>query len=111
MKTEERKAATAAYKERKLVTGIYAVRCLVSGNVWIGQSPNLDTIQNRLWFTLRLGNHPCRGLQSAWNDHGAEEFTFEALERLGDEDLVYVRDTLLKERVRYWRSSLDGFAI
>jgi hypothetical protein len=111
MKTEERKAATAAYKERKLVTGVYAVRCLASGDIWIGQSPNLDTIQNRLWFTLRLGNHPCRGLQSAWNDHGAQTFAFEVLEHLGDEDLTYVRDARLKERVLYWRTTLDGFVV
>lgn len=70
MKTEDKKAAIAAYKERKAIVGIYVVRCLTSGKIWIGQSTNLDTIQNRLWFTLRLGNHPCRDLQRAWNHVG-----------------------------------------
>ncbi|SDP27468.1 GIY-YIG nuclease family protein [Phyllobacterium sp. OV277] len=111
MKTENRKAATTAYKERKLIMGIYAIRCLMSGTAWIGQSTTLDTIQNRLWFTLRLGNHPCRELQQAWNDNGAENFTFEELERLDNEDLVYVRDARLKERALYWRSLLGGLAI
>ena len=27
-----------------------------------------------LWFTLRMGNHPHRQLQQAWNLHGADAF-------------------------------------
>jgi hypothetical protein len=53
MKTEDRKAAVTAYKERKVESGIYAIRCAASGEVWVGSAPNLSTIQNRLWFTLR----------------------------------------------------------
>lgn len=111
MKTEDKKAAIAAYKERKAVIGIYAVRCLASGKIWIGQSTSLDTIQNRLWFTLRLGNHPCRELQLAWNSRTSDDFMFEELERMDDEDLAYVRQARLKERVAHWRSSLGGLAI
>ncbi len=70
MKTETRKAAIAAYKERKSVAGIYVVRCTASGEVWVGQSPNLDTVQNRVWFTLRVAGNLNRGLQKAWDDHG-----------------------------------------
>ena len=55
MKGEGRKAAVAAYKERKVETGIYAVRCTASDQVWVGIAPDLSTIQNRLWFTLRQG--------------------------------------------------------
>lgn len=111
MKTEDKKAAIAAYKERKAIVGIYVVRCLASGKIWIGQSTNLDTIQNRLWFTLRLGNHPCRDLQQAWNHGTSDDFVFEELERMEDEKLAYVRQARLKERVAYWRSSLGGTAI
>lgn len=111
MKTEDKKAAIAAYKERKAIVGIYVVRCLTSGKIWIGQSTNLDTIQNRLWFTLRLGNHPCRDLQQVWNHGTSDDFVFEELERMEDEKLAYVRQARLKERVAYWRSSLGGAAI
>jgi hypothetical protein len=111
VKTEDKKAAIAAYKERKAIVGIYAVRCLASGKIWIGQSTNLDTIQNRLWFTLRLGNHPCRDLQQAWNHGTSDDFVFEELERMEDEKLAYVRQARLKERVAYWCSSLGGAAI
>jgi hypothetical protein len=111
MKSDDRKAARSAYKERKTIAGIYAVRCGLSGQIWVGQAPNLDTVQNRLWFTLRSGNNPHGSLQSAWTAHGAESFAFEPLERLQDEELSYVREAALKERLAYWRAKLGAAAI
>lgn len=111
MKSGDRKAAIAAYKERKSLAGIYAVRCGASGQVWVGQTLDLDKIQNRIWFTLRLGSNSNRDLQSAWTAHGADAFTFEPLEALEEEDLPYVRDALLKERAIHWRSILNRLAI
>lgn len=111
MKSEDKKAAITAYKERKTVAGIYVVRCGSSGQAWVGQTPNLDTVQNRIWFGLRMGSHANRDLQGAWATHGEAAFTFEALERLKDEELAYVRNTLLRERAAHWRSMLKGLAI
>lgn len=111
MHGDDRKAAIAAYKERKSVAGIYLVRCQASGQAWVGQSPNLATIQNRVWFTLRFGSHPHRGLQQAWRDHGAEHFSFEIVEALEDEASAYVRNALLKERVAHWRAALPAEVI
>lgn len=111
MKSDEGKAAVGAYKERKTIAGIYAVRCTTSGEVWVGQTPNVDKAQNRIWFTLGLGNNPCRSLQKAWADHGAESFTFEVLERMEDEESAYARNTRLKERMLHWRLVLGGLAI
>lgn len=107
----DRKAAIAAYKERKTIAGIYVVRCAASGEAWVGQAPNLETIQNRTWFTLRQGGHPCRSLQAAWNAHGEAALTFGECERLEDEETDYVRNALLKERVAYWRTELKAEAI
>lgn len=111
MKIDDRKAAVATYKKRKSAAGIYAVRCAPTGQAWIGQTLNLDTIQNRIWFSLRAGGHSNRELLSAWAAHGADAFTFEPLEQLKDEELAYVRDNLLKERVVHWRSALNGSVI
>jgi hypothetical protein len=108
MNRDDRKAAITAYKERKTAAGIFAVRCTASGQIWVGQTPNLDTIQNRIWFTLRLGTNSNRDLQSAWSAHGGETFTFEPLERLKDEESPYVRDAVLKERALHWRSMLNA---
>lgn len=45
------------------------------------------------------------------DDLGANNFRFDELERLDEEDLTYVRDARLKERALYWRSLLGGYAI
>lgn len=111
MTTSDRKAAKAAYKERKSVAGIYAVRCVPSGQVWVGATPNLATIQNRIWFSMRHGNSSFPTLQAAWNEHGADSFTFEELERLDDGVNPYRRKDLLKERAAYWQGNLRAQAI
>lgn len=107
----DRKAAIAAYKERKTIAGIYVVRCAATGEAWVGQAPNLETIQNRIWFSLRQGSHTCRNLQAAWNRHGGASLTFSECERLEDEETAYVRNALLKERVLHWRAELKAEAI
>jgi hypothetical protein len=111
MKREERKAAIGAYKERGVAAGIYAVRCAVSGECWVGRAPDVSTIRNRLWFTLRQGSNPHRALQAAWREHGAEAFSFEAVERLEDEDVAYARERRLKERPANWAGEPDAAAI
>jgi len=106
-----RKAAIAAYKERKSKAGIYAIRCQASGQCWAGRSLDLDKIQNRLWFTLRQNGNPHRGLQLAWQQHGAASFTLETVETLDEEDLDYIRDAKLKERLEHWCLTLGAEAI
>ena len=109
--TSDRKAAIAAYKERKTIAGIFVIRCKASPQAWVGQTPNLEKIQNRIWFTLRQGSHTCRSLQAAWTAHGADGLTFETCERLEEEESPYIRDGLLKERVVRWRKQLGAEAV
>jgi hypothetical protein len=111
MKGEDRKRAVAAYKERKVEAGIYVVRCLASGQVWVGSAPDLSTIQNRLWFTLRQGRNSHRSLQEAWNAHGSEAFAFEVVARLNDDDPSYIRNSALKSLHSEWLEKLDGIRI
>lgn len=102
MRAEERKAAIAAYKKRKVIGGVYLVRCTVSGETWIGACADVGTIENRIWFTLRLGSHPNKALQQSWSTNGAEAFSFEVLEHV-DEDDPYFRNAQLDERAEHWR--------
>ena len=111
MNRDQRKAAVSAYWERKSVAGIYAVVCRPSDERWIGRALDLDTVQNRLWFTLRHGSCAHRSLQTAWNAHGPEAFTPDIVERLDDETLGYVRDRALKDRLAHWCSALVAEAI
>ena len=111
MKADDRKAAIAEYKKRKSAAGVFAIRCTGSGQVWVGQTLNLDTVQNRLWFTLRAGSHSNTELQRAWTARGQADFTFEPLEQLEEEELSYVRDKLLKERELHWRAAINGLSV
>lgn len=108
MNDDERKAALAAYRERKPAIGIYAVRCAASGQVWVGRTPNLQSVQNRLWFTLRQGANPHRSLQAAWTAYGADAFSFEELHRLKDDTPAESHDRILKERLAHWRTVLGA---
>ncbi|HEY4254314.1 MAG TPA: GIY-YIG nuclease family protein [Roseomonas sp.] len=103
-----RKAAVAAYRERKVASGIYAVRCRPTGQCWVGRAPDLGTIGNRIWFTLRHGAFPYRSLQAAWNTHPAEAFTLEELERLDADALAYGADRALKARQAHWCAALGA---
>lgn len=109
--TDAKRAAIAAYKKRESPIGIYVVRCAASSDVWVGQALDLEKIQNRIWFSLRLGVHPRGSLLQAWRAHGEKGLSFEILERLEAQESVYVRDALLKERLTFWRTRLDALAI
>ena len=56
--TSDRKAAIAAYRERKTFAGVFVIRCKASPQTWVGQTSNLEKIQNRIWFTLRQAATP-----------------------------------------------------
>ena len=111
MKSEDRKAAIAAYKERKAAPGVFAVRCPATGEVWVGHAPDLATIRNRIWFALDHGSHRAPGLQAAWNTHGAAGFGFEELERIDPDQPAYARDKALRDRAGAWRSELNAAAV
>ena len=102
------KLAIADYKKRSSVAGIFAIRNLATGEVWVGQALDIEKIQNRIWFSLRTGGHQNSDLQRAWAAHGEAGLSFEIVERLKDEELAYVRDAVLKERLAHWRVALNG---
>lgn len=111
MSSEGRKAAVAAYKERKVVGGVYAIRSAASGDIWIGQWPDIDTIQTRLWFGLRQGTHPRPDLLAAWRQYGEANFRFEVLETIETDESPYIRDKTLKDRALHWRTKLNAKAM
>jgi len=107
----EKKAAAAAFRDKKAIAGIFAVRCVANGRIWVGRTPNLAAIWNRLSFSLRQGANANPSLQAAWREHGAENLVFGEVERLEDEQLGFVRDSLLKERLAHWRAALGATAL
>jgi hypothetical protein len=112
MDKARKKEIARAYAERTRVQGVFAVRCVASGEVWVSSSRNLDTQKNSVWFALRMGGHPNRAAQGAWNSHGEDAFTYEIVEELSDEDVTPMgfRD-LLKAREHEWREVLGAGAL
>ena len=106
--TIEKRAARTEYKERKPQPGIYAVKCEVSGQIWVGATPTLNSIQNRIWFGLRMGNSPHRLMQQAWAEHGDGQFSWIELERLEGEEIGYILDAKLSDRARFWRTHFNA---
>jgi hypothetical protein len=111
MDARDRKAAIADYKKKTAQAGVYAVRCSVTGEVWVGQAPNLGSIENSLFFALRTGGHIHRGLQAAWNAHGADAFMLEILEALDDDEPAYARPGLLRTKMAAWREKLGAASL
>jgi hypothetical protein len=108
MNSVDRKAVVAAYKERKAQAGVYAVRCQPSGEVWVGESPNVDARRTSLWFALRQGAYPRPDIVAAWATHGEAGFSFEVLDRMDPELSPTARSTALKEAVALWREELGA---
>lgn len=109
MTSQSRKAAVAAWKDRKPDAGIYAVTCGTS--VWVGSTPALAAIRNRLWFTLSQGGATNRAMQAAWTAHGEAAFGFEVLERVEEEDSLLARAEMLKDRAAHWRAVRGAQAV
>ncbi|OEO31052.1 hypothetical protein VW23_018360 [Devosia insulae DS-56] len=110
MHAEQKKAALLAYKERKQQMGIYAVVCVPSGQTWVGQTRNLDKLQNRIWFALRLGSERPASLQDAWNTHGQDAFRYDVVAQLADAETAYP-EAALKELLATWRDRLGAMSM
>lgn len=108
MEREQKKAASAAFKERKVFAGLFVVRCSVTDQSWVGRAPNLATIGNRLEFSLRQGVIRNAELQAAWRAHGPESITWEELERIDDDTPAYLADQQLRQRHAYWCAVLNA---
>lgn len=112
MDKQERKAAAAAWKERKAPAGIYALRCTASGECWVGRASDLEAMEKRLLFSVRMASTPHRTLLAAARTHGGAAFAFERLELFEDEDAgPELRDALLKKRADVWREELGAQAL
>ena len=108
---DARKDAIRAYKERTPPRGVFAVRCAATDQAWVGASPTLDTMQNRLWFMLRHGQHRNRALQEAWRQHGEASFQYDILEQLTEDIPAIRRADVLKARTAHWRAALGAAAV
>lgn len=96
------------FKERKVPRGIFAIRCLANGDVWVGSSPNLNAVQNSLWFQLRGGLSRHRGLQETWKQFGEEAFALEVLEQFDEEIPLLLLNDLYAGKKKEWAQTIGS---
>lgn len=107
-----RKAAIQAFKERKIPRGVFAVRCRATDSVWVDSAMNLEAAENRIWFTLRLGDiHMDKSIAAEFQAHGREVFSYEVLEEIGDDVNPVALKDLLKEKKLRWMKQLGARTI
>jgi len=80
--------------------GIYAIKNKIDGNVYIGQSHNIERRFIDHKHRLNHNFHANRYLQSAWNEYGAENFDFIIIQNCADDDLTAAE--------QYWIDEYGG---
>lgn len=104
----DKKEAIREYKERVTPRGIFALRCTTTGHAWVELAPNLNSGPTAELFQLKLGGHRNAQAQAEWNEHGAESFTVEVLEKLDDELSEMAAKDALKARKAHWIEALGA---
>lgn len=107
----EKRARSRAARDAFPPMGIYAIR--FEDQVLVGSSRNVPGILNRIQFGLRMGTHPDRKLQAAWDRLGAEAFRFEVLELLeehSDPDFDYAAELRALEQLYREEFAAEGAA-
>lgn len=99
-----------SYKLSHRPVGVYQFKNNASGKIMVGSSPNLDGIENRHRFQLKMGMHPNKELQQDWKELGDEQFSFEVLEIVKpheDGNLDYSEELSILEEL--WLEKLQPY--
>lgn len=107
--SDARKSAVAAYKERKPEAGVFALRHAVSGAVWVGATPTLATIENRLRFERGLGGRLPAELVQLWTADDAVRF--EVVHRLDPERVPFLKAADYRALAAEWAVRLGARAL
>ena len=74
------------YELLKPKIGVFQILNLANGKVFIDSSTNLDKIWNRHRVELKFGNHRNERMQKDWNEFGEDNFLFEILSEIKQEE-------------------------
>ncbi len=81
-----RKELKDAYKQQKFKMGVFQIRNAVNQKILVESSINLDAIWNRYRFALNMGGHPNTDLQKEWKEFGEDNFAFEVLAEVKEQE-------------------------
>jgi hypothetical protein len=74
------------YKLTKFKIGVFQIRNTINGKIFVDSSLNLDAVWNRNKGELKFGGHRNKELQQDWSAYGEENFVFEVLSEIVQED-------------------------
>tara|TARA_R110002050_G_scaffold197713_4_gene332554 strand:+ start:382 stop:717 length:336 start_codon:yes stop_codon:yes gene_type:complete len=74
------------YKQMKFPIGVFQIKNVITNKVLIDNSADMESKWNRHIMELKLGNHRNRTFQKDWNTYGEENFVFEVLAELKNDD-------------------------
>ncbi|HMG14272.1 MAG TPA: GIY-YIG nuclease family protein [Saprospiraceae bacterium] len=83
---KSKKELQEEYKQLKFRIGVFQIRNTVNNKILVEGSVNLDAIWNRHRSSLRFGGHTVEKLQKDWNEYGEDQFCFEVLAEIDQED-------------------------
>lgn len=83
---KSKKELKDSYKEMKFQIGVFQIRNTENNKIYIESSTNLIAIWNRHKFQLKSGLHPNPYLQKEWTEFGEENFTYEILSEIKQDE-------------------------
>ncbi|MCB0600538.1 MAG: GIY-YIG nuclease family protein [Saprospiraceae bacterium] len=90
---KSRKELKQAYAQMKHPIGVFQIKNIANGKIFIGSSVNLSAMWNRLRMQLKSGTHTNKALQEDWDHLGEDQFLYEVLEEIPqNEEKDYSRD-------------------
>jgi len=75
-----------SYKKLKFKVGVFQIKNIVTQKIFIGSSIDLDASWNRIKMELKFGSYPILDLQNDWKNYGEENFVYEILTEIKQED-------------------------
>ena len=83
---KSRKEINNLYKEKEFTIGVFQIRNAVNNKVFIDSGLDLDALWNRSKFELNGGTHLNKELQKDWKEFGGDQFQFEILSEIEQDD-------------------------
>ena len=83
---KSRKELREEYKQRKYRMGVFQIKNSLNNKIFVSSSQDLDAIWHAQKLQLNVGIHPNSELQKDWKESGTDNFTFEILEMLKQND-------------------------
>ncbi len=80
MDKEKKKMLAAEYVMASRPAGVYRVVHEESGKSFVGTTPDLNAMRNRLDFEMNMGSSMKKALLQDWRKFGADSFRYEVLE-------------------------------